>query len=247
MRLYSFIVELNIWKKISMNLGLWRPRIILRKQRNISKKSCRSRQKYFGDTCLVHSARPSGMSHRCFTRGICEHAGCPRQPPPCHWQGQARRRASRRAEPSAPRYDPAWRDQWRFPYPTWACSSGAEQFFIRVHTSLPVHTMRGKPGTEGATAPLAPTPQWSIAEPPTHCLGRDQEKKARGWTAIPCSAQHPRYWNLWGGFATDLKTGGSGLEICYTMKSWVMFTNPSATVGPNFSNQMSRLNLTFSI
>lgn len=77
-------------------------------------------------------------------------------------------------------------------------------------------------------------PQWSITEPPTRCRGRDQEKKARGWTAVPCSAQHLCYWNLWGGFATDLKC------------SWVMFTNFSAKVGLNFSNQISRLNITWS-
>lgn len=146
MCLYSFIVELNIWKKkISMNLGLWRPGITLSKQRNISKKSCTSWQKYFVDNCLVHSARPSGMPHRCFTRGICEHAGCPRQPPLCHWQGQARRRNNYHAEPSAPRYDPAWQDQWRFPLPTWVLSSGAEQFFNRVHTSPPYPRCGRKP------------------------------------------------------------------------------------------------------
>ena len=42
--------------------------------------------------------------------------------------------------------------------------------------ALPVPTMGGNPGTKGATAPLAPTPQWSLTEPPTHCLGRDQAR-----------------------------------------------------------------------
>ena len=176
MCLYFFIVELNIWKKISMNLGLWRPRIVLSQQRNISKKSCRSRQKYIGDTCLVHSARPSGMPHRCFTRGICEHAGCPRQPPPCHWQGQARRRDSRHAETSAPRHNPAWQGQWRFPSPTWACSSGAEQFFIRLRTSTPCPHYGRKPRHKGSHSTLGTHPT-VVHHRATYPLSRQRPSK----------------------------------------------------------------------
>lgn len=221
-----------------MNLGLWRPRIILSKQRNISKTPCRSRQKYFGDTHLVHSARPSGMPHRCFTRGICELVGCPHQPPPCHWQSKPEGETT-----AVPQDDPVWWKQWQFPSPTWACSSVQSSFSPGYTPALPVPTVWGKLGTGVAIAPLAPTPQWSIAEPPPHCLSRDQEKKTR-WAVFPCSAWqwHHHYWNLRGGFATGLKTGGSGLEVCYAMKIRLCW---QVKVGPNFSNQMLWLNLTF--
>lgn len=73
-----------------------------------------------------------------------------------------------------------------------------------------------------------------------------EETQAQTDPQHPCSEQHPHYWRPWGGLATHLKSGSSGLEVYDTMKSRIMLTNLSVKAGPNFSNQMSRLNLTFS-
>lgn len=215
-----------------MNLGLWRPRIILSKE-NTGKKSRRLTQKYSGDTCSVHFGRPSGMPWG-FRRGICERSGCPPQPSPLLWQGQDRRRDSCCAETADPRHDPAWRGKWWFSSPTCARSSGSKRVFIRVDTSPPCPHHRRKPGHRGSAG--GPS-QSHLPAVEAETKRRKHEDELRSHT------QH----NI---CATETCEEGlpqiQSQAVRNMMKSRVTFTNFSAKVGLNFSNQMSRLNVTLS-
>lgn len=83
-------------------------------------------------------------------------------------------------------------NQWQFPYLTWACS-----FSPGNTPALTVPTVGGNLGTEGATAPLAPTP----SSPSQNHL--PWQRPGEGCRRINSRLLH--YLNPWGGFATNLK------------------------------------------
>lgn len=106
------------------------------------------------------------------------------------------------------------------------------QFFSREHTSPPCPTVGGNLGTEGAPAPLALSPSSPSQKHLPTVQAETRRRKQEDEQPSPALLKPMRR------VCNKSKTGSELRHV----KSWVVFTNFSVKVGPNFSNPMSRLN-----
>lgn len=215
MCLYSFIVELNIWKKKSAWTLVYEGQELLSVNREILAKS---RVHHDRSILLITVWFTLQDLQGCHTDASQEgYVSMPAAHVSPHYViGKAKPGGGTTTMPSLQPQDMIQPDRTSDDSPFQpGCSAQAQSSFSTGYTpALPIPAVGGNPGTDGPTAPLLSTT--------------------------------PALLKTEGGFVTHLKSGSSGLEVYDTMKSRIMLTNLSVKAGPNFSNEMSRLNLTFS-
>ena len=233
MCLCSFIVELNIWrKKKSMNLGLWRPRIIFSMQRNISK----SHIDWDASVLVIPVWLTQQDPQRCHTDASWEGyvSMLAAHVSPHHVIGKAKAGGGTAAMPSLQPQDMIQPDGTSDD--SLLQPGNTEQFSIRVHTSPPCPHRGRKPGQRG-----------------------NHRTVVHRRAIYPLSRERPREQNKWMNSRPMLSTTPALLKPMRRVSKrskkqlvlgWMFVTQwkvvsclQTFKVEPNFSNQMSRLNL----